>query len=634
GPEMTSVYRRLREGALDLLYVAPERFAMDDFLARLETNAPSFIAIDEAHCISEWGHDFRPDYLALSQLTKRFSSTPIAAFTATATPQVQQDIISRLSMRDPFVVRASFDRPNLFYQVLPKGRPERQILAFIRERPNESGIVYRTTRESVEQTAAYLQEHGVKTLPYHAGLENDVRQRHQEAFSHDRVQVIVATVAFGMGIDKSNVRFVVHGDLPKNIESYYQETGRAGRDGEPAHCLLLFGRGDIPKIRFFIDQINSVQERRLACEKLNRMADYAAFHSCRRVQLLAYFGEEFQKDACGVCDVCVDSFETIDATTEARMALSAMARSGQRFGAGHIVDILMGARNKRIKQHGHDLLKTHGVGRHKDRSFWRYLIDQLIAREYVLATDDLYPVLQLTPKGLSLMRDERRFAVVLKSEEETVRSVEAFEDYNQALFERLRVLRLRLADEQNVPPFVVFSDKSLHDMCRKFPRSQDELLQVSGVGERKLQLYGEAFLEEIRSFSAECPEQVSVPESQKDLDLYKAPEKVGAPSRTKGASREETALLAEQGMSFGKIASTRNLKEQTIAVHLEQLFIDRRLLDIDCQVPFEIRVRIEQAFEASGGFSLKPVVEKLEGAVSYEEARIVRGWLEGKKDEL
>ncbi len=275
--EMAEVYRELKEGLIDLLYVSPERFAMDDFIATLDSVPLCLFAIDEAHCISEWGHDFRPDYLSLAAIAERFTSVPVAAFTATATHRVQDDTIARLRMRSPFIVRASFNRPNLFYQVLAKQHPEDQVLAFVRERPGESGIVYRTTRANVEETAAYLMRAGIKALPYHAGLDAQTRTKHQDAFNRDEVRVMVATIAFGMGIDKSNTRFIIHADLPKNMEGYYQETGRAGRDGEPAHCLLLYGRGDIPKIRYFIDQMTDEQQRRAALDKLGAMADYACF---------------------------------------------------------------------------------------------------------------------------------------------------------------------------------------------------------------------------------------------------------------------------------------------------------------------------------------------------------------------
>ncbi len=302
--ERDTVIERLMAGALGLLYVSPERFAMTDFIALLKTVSLSFIAIDEVHCISEWGHDFRPDYLNLCEIVKQFPNTPIAAFTATATMMVQQDIVRKLRLRRPHMVRASFNRPNLYYQVLPKTDAENQILRFVQARPGQRGIVYRTKRMDVEDTAEILKANGIRALPYHAGMEDEVRTAHQDAFDRDNVDVIVATIAFGMGIDKPNIRYVLHGDLPKNIEGYYQETGRAGRDGHPAHCLLLFGYGDVPTIRYFINKIDDGPARSHASQCLNDIIRYGASRACRRRQLLAYFGETFTERRCGMCDVC------------------------------------------------------------------------------------------------------------------------------------------------------------------------------------------------------------------------------------------------------------------------------------------------------------------------------------------
>ena len=303
--EKTRVYRAFREDRLDLLYIAPERFAIPGFLDTLKGIPISLFAVDEAHCISEWGHDFRPDYLSLSGMTRTFTDVPVAAFTATATMKVQEDIINRLELRSPYKVRASFNRPNLIYQIHRKEKVEHQIIRYLEERPRDPGIIYRTTRESVVNLAETLVDQGFPALPYHAGMEADERERNQEAFNRDEATIIVATIAFGMGIDKSNVRFVIHADLPKNIESYYQETGRAGRDGEPADCLLFFGRGDIPKIRYFIDKVEDDTERAVALEKLNQMVGYASHHVCRRRQLLGYFQESYPEDNCGTCDVCL-----------------------------------------------------------------------------------------------------------------------------------------------------------------------------------------------------------------------------------------------------------------------------------------------------------------------------------------
>ena len=504
--EMAGVLGRLRSNDLDLLYIAPERLSMEQFVSHLSRAKLCLFAVDEAHCISEWGHDFRPDYLTLSTIKKKFPGVPVAAFTATATRQVQRDIIGRLGLKDPYTVRASFNRPNLFYQVLPKENPDQQILEFLRRRPQDPGIVYRTTRDSVETTAAFLRDRGIKALAYHAGLENAERQQNQDMFNRDEVQVIVATIAFGMGIDKSNVRFVVHGDLPKNVEGYYQETGRAGRDGEPAHCLLLFGRGDIPRMRYFIDRIESTRERSIAAQKLNHMADYATFTVCRRRQLLGYFSEEYGKNNCGACDVCTDSWEAVDVTTEAQMLMSAIARTRQRFGSGHIVDIVWGANTKKIREYGHDRLKTFGVGRHRDKKFWRSMIDSLIERECLMPSDDLHPKLHLSSRGVAVLQGDRSLSVMKPKEKPLNKAGGSAQQYDPVLFERLRTLRRELSRKENVPPYIIFSDKTLHEMCRLFPQTEEELLGVSGVGQTRYERYGRAFLREIKAFVQENEE--------------------------------------------------------------------------------------------------------------------------------
>ncbi len=418
--EMSAAYCRLKAGEVRLLYIAPERFAMPQFVETLRSISLSLFAIDEAHCISEWGHDFRPDYLALSGIPAAFPEVPVAAFTATATEKVQQDIIERIGLRSPHVVRASFNRPNLFYQVEPKSEVNQQLLEFLRNREAESGIVYRTTRDAVETTAAFLAGQGIKALPYHAGLSAEEREKNQEAFSRDEVQVIVATIAFGMGIDKSNVRFVVHADLPKHIEAYYQETGRAGRDGEPAHCLLFFSRGDIPKIRYFIDKIPDEKERAISLEKLNQTVRFASHNVCRRKHLLSFFGETYPKDNCEGCDICIGSATQVDITQDARILMSAVARTNERFGILHIVDIVLGADTKRIRELGHDAIKTYGAGKHKDKNHWRFIVDELLAQELMRQDGDRYPVLKLTPRGAGVLTGKEQVFGLKREESKAV----------------------------------------------------------------------------------------------------------------------------------------------------------------------------------------------------------------------
>lgn len=499
--ETASVFQDLRSNALDLLYIAPERFAMQNFLQTLKGVSISLFAIDEAHCISEWGHDFRPDYLSLSVIASTFPSVPVAAFTATATRKVQDDIIEKLGLRKPFTIRASFNRPNLIYRVESKSGLERQVLDVLGKYAGEPGIIYRTTRDSVSAMAEMLKRNGIKALPYHAGLSQEERRANQEAFNTDEISVIVATIAFGMGIDKSNVRFVIHADLPKNIEGYYQETGRSGRDGEPAECILYFGRGDIPKIKYFIDQIDDEIERRVASDKLNRVIRYASHNVCRRRQLLAYFGEEYPDDNCRTCDICTGSVQQVDITIDAQIIMSAMSRTDQRFGIMHIIDIVLGANTKRIRDLGHDSIKTYGAGRDRDRHHWHFIVDELLAQDLILQDGDRYPVLKLAEKGKKILFGKGTISA-LKREEPKKRKRAAKESglgpYDETLFEKLRTLRKKLADKQHVPPYIIFSDKTLHEMCRSFPETADAMAEISGVGDTKLERYGEDFLQLIR----------------------------------------------------------------------------------------------------------------------------------------
>ncbi|HOX05869.1 MAG TPA: DNA helicase RecQ [Planctomycetota bacterium] len=536
--EKGRVYGQLRSGRLELLYLAPERLNLGGFLESLAGMPISLFAVDEAHCVSEWGHDFRPDYLSLSAIKKAFPQVPLAAFTATATLQVQADVLGRLGLADPLVVRASFDRPNFFIEVRPKDSAEDQALDFIRERPGQAGIVYRTSRKSVEHTAFFLERHGVAVRPYHAGLPDDERKANQEAFRKDQVDVVVATIAFGMGIDKPNVRFVVHADLPRSIEGYYQEIGRAGRDGEPAHCLLFFGGGDVPKLRHFIDEIEDEKVRRAAARRLARMVEYAESRVCRRKSLLDYFGEKYWEPNChaaadpqagGGCDVCRAeasgvAVPQVDATVDAQKLLSAMARTDQRFGAKHVIDIVVGAKTERILELGHGQLKTYGVGREHSREHWRRVLDEMLARRVVVREGDEYPVLKMTALGAEVLRGKCPFTMdALPEPAEPAAARESargkgrkkaakkpavsppgpMRAENGPLFERLRALRLKLAEEQGVPPYVIFHNRALQEMAERRPTTLAEMAEINGVGEAKLDAYGKLFADEIEAFLGE-----------------------------------------------------------------------------------------------------------------------------------
>ncbi|MEW6668071.1 MAG: DNA helicase RecQ [Thermodesulfobacteriota bacterium] len=619
--ERIEVFRDLEAGRLDLLYVSPERFAMETFLNNLRRASLCLAAIDEAHCISEWGHDFRPDYLYLSEIVKHFPDLPVAAFTATATRRVQQNIVERLGLRSPHIVRASFDRPNLFYEVAPKADVDSQVLDFIKNRKGEPGIVYRTTRDDVDDMARLLQGHGLKALPYHAGLGDDTRKANQEAFNSDEVEVMVATIAFGMGIDKPNVRFVVHADLPKSMEAYYQETGRAGRDGEPAHCLLLFSRGDIPRMRHFIDQIGDEGERRRSMATLNEMVNYAATNqTCLRRRILAYFGEEYGKDNCGACDVCTGEMEAVDLTTDARMILSAMARTRERFGAGHIIDIVKGADTKKIRSFRHHALPTYGVGRSKDKRHWRQVIDDLLSLGIITQSQGDLPVLELTPKAQAVLKG-REGVQVLRRKEVLAPKAPA-RGYEQGLFEHLRTLRLRLAANKKVPPYVIFSDRSLREMAVHAPHSRSAFLLLHGVGETKWELYGEAFLEAIKSYLAAHPEAGYNPASGGRAE----PTSFHHKEKRKSCTVEETWALIQRGLAIQQIALKRGLTEQTVVAHIERLILEGRDIDIDRFVRPEVRRHVEELVKTRGRSLLSEIVENASIPVSFDEARLARAW--------
>jgi ATP-dependent DNA helicase RecQ len=515
--EAKARWRGLHRGQYRMLYVAPERLMLDTFLERALNWDIAQFAIDEAHCISEWGHDFRPEYRELKKLRKHLPDVPIMALTATATERVRADIIKELKLRDPRAYVASFNRPNLTYRVVPKTGPYEQLLAFIRSRPNDSGIIYCASRKSTESLARNLTEDGITAKPYHAGLTNAERTKHQDAFLRDDVRVITATIAFGMGINKPNVRFVVHYDLPKNIESYYQETGRAGRDGLPGECVLLFSPGDVAKQLHFIDE-KTEGEARIARAQLQQMVHYAETRECRRTVLLKYFGESYLSNAetvgdtpalqisCENCDNCLQPRETFDGTVHAQKFLSCVyrihARHGFGFGLGHVVDVLRGADTEAIRQRGHNKLSTYGIGGELKRPEWQAIGRELLRLDLIQCAPGKFATLSLTAAGLEVLR--KRTPIVLTKQIEIVerasrRRAGAIE-CDEVLFDRLRTLRRQLADERGVPAYIIFSDVSLREMARKYPTNSTEFRRIPGVGEQKLNDYAEPFLAEIRKY--------------------------------------------------------------------------------------------------------------------------------------
>lgn len=498
------ILQDLKKGRIDLLYIAPERLTAPAFLEQLDQVSIALFAIDEAHCISQWGPDFRPEYKQLQILRERYPQTPVIALTATADRPTQQDIRDCLRLHNADFHCDSFNRPNIHYSVLEKNKPLQQVLNFLAERPQQSGIIYCLSRKNVDELAAQLQEQGLSAAAYHAGHSTEKRERVQLAFQKEDVQIIVATVAFGMGIDKSNVRFVVHFDLPKNIESYYQETGRAGRDSLPAQVLLLYRLGDIALVRGLIEKNQNELQRRIETHKLNAMVAFAEALTCRRQVLLNYFGETLS-EACGNCDICQNPPETYDATEDARKALSCVYRSGQRFGVAHVIDILRGAEKENIKQRRHQLLSTYAIGAHLSNDAWHSVFRQLIHQGYLEQDIANYSVLKLTEKSRPLLRNEISLTLAKPrfkpptAKKTPKRKVLDF-TYDGSLFERLRKLRKNMADSIGVPPYIIFTDVSLAQMAAELPRNEKDFLSISGVGASKLKNYGEQFLNEINEF--------------------------------------------------------------------------------------------------------------------------------------
>ena len=616
--EQREIAERLRRQEIKALYLAPERLVQPRMLAFLQRLPIALFAIDEAHCVSQWGHDFRPEYLQLGQLAELFPDVPRIALTATADKRTREEIVQRLKLENAERFLSSFDRPNIFYRIVPKDQPRKQLLAFLAERKGDAGIVYCMSRKKVDELAAFLSEQGFPALPYHAGLPSDLRAYHQKRFLNEEGLIMVATIAFGMGIDKPNVRFVAHLDLPKSLEAYYQETGRAGRDGLPSEVWMAYGLQDVLFLRQMLQNSEGdEQHKRVERHKLDAMLALCEESRCRRQALLAYFDEDMPQP-CGHCDNCVDGVETWDATEPARLALSAIYRSGQRYGVGHLVDLLLGRENDKIRTLGHQHLAVFGKGKELAEADWRTLFRQLVARGLADVDIDGFGGLRLTDSCRPLLRGE--VSLELRRDLKPQRAQRSSGGPSQAsqlvrgderpLWEALRTLRRKLAEEHSVPPYVIFPDATLLEMLRSQPQSLSDMARVSGVGARKLERYGQAFLD-VLTDSAEAP---STPPVVTDL-------------------RHELVSLARSGMTPTQIARQLDCSEKNVYSLLAEA-IGRQQLSLEqaIDLPEELFGEIQDAF-LDGDGELPPVAavaELFDGRVPLGVLHCVRAALESE----
>ncbi|PQJ64960.1 ATP-dependent DNA helicase RecQ [Photobacterium angustum] len=508
--EILAVFDAMKDATVKLVYVSPERVLTYDFIDRLRDVPLAMVAVDEAHCISQWGHDFRPEYAALGRLKQSFENLPIMALTATADETTRHDIVSRLGLQTPHEYLGSFDRPNIRYTLWEKHKPLTQIIRYVEGMRGQCGIIYCNSRKKVEQISEKLRDKGIRAEAYHAGLDHIERANVQEAFQRDDIHIVVATVAFGMGINKPNVRYVVHFDIPRNIESYYQETGRAGRDGLPAEAVMFYDPSDLAWLRRCLDEKEEGQQKDVERHKLHAMGAFAEAQTCRRQVLLHYFGEH-RDEACGNCDVCLDPPQRFNAVEVAQKALSCVYRVNQSFGITYIVEVLRGMQNQRIREHGHDKLSTYGIGREYSHEYWVSVLRQLIHLGYLTQNISRNSVLQLTEKARPLLRAEIGLELAVPRLDNIARNMKvnklANRQYDKKLFAKLRKLRKAIADEEDLPPYVVFNDASLMEMAERLPTSNGDFLAVNGVGQRKLEKYGEVFLGLIRDHLLAIEEQ-------------------------------------------------------------------------------------------------------------------------------
>lgn len=625
--EQVEVFQAVRGGHLKLLYVAPERLLQsgDQFLDFLHQIDVSLFAIDEAHCISSWGHDFRPEYLRLATLKREFPQIPVVALTATADKLVRKDIFDRLNIPEAELFISSFNRPNIFYTVEPKRKSYDQLLDFLEKRKDESGIIYCLSRSSVDSFAADLRDQGFSALSYHAGLDKKTRDKHQESFLKDETKIVVATIAFGMGIDKSNVRFVVHMDLPKNVESYYQETGRAGRDGLASDALLFFSWGDVIKLKGFAEVEGNAGQSAIMLKKLDLMGKFGDLRTCRRKFLLNYFSEEL-KENCGNCDNCTTQVEQFDGTIIAQKALSAVYRTNQRFGLSYLVDFLRGSQSEKIRDE-HKNLKTYGVGSDVSKDNWFAYFKDLIGQGFLAQTEGQFPVLLLTETSMDVLAGKTPVQLIkarIREEKTKLLVPQVSYPHIPELFDLLRQIRTGFARDENVPPYVVFSDATLVEMATYLPQTESEMRNISGVGDLKFDKYGPDFMNEIRNY---CSRHNLA--SRSELKSPKRERKQRTKRDVHGKDTYRTSLdLFLNGKTVQEIALERHLAVGTIESHLAR-FVATGELSLEQFVPLNKVEPIRSAIVKFGdGSALSPIKEFLGEEYTYGEIKAVMASLQ------
>ena len=631
--EIAQIQKNISDGKVKILYLAPERLALNHFQEFLQTLKIDLIAIDEAHCISQWGHDFRPDYRNLKFFRKQFPQVPIIALTATATPKVQEDIVEQLSLNNPKICVSSFDRENLSFMITRKRKAFDKLIRVLEKHKNESVIIYCFSRKDTERIAADLKIEGFNALPYHAGLNSETRKRNQELFIKDEAQIIVATIAFGMGIDKPDVRLIVHYTFPKTLEGYYQEVGRAGRDGLPSECVLFYSYGDRMKHEFFINQMGDVNERNGASKKLDQIIEYCEQAECRRKFVLNYFGEEYvfpddennnkNKIGCGACDICLQPRVKFDATEITQKILSGVIKTGNRFGKKYVVDILRGKSTEQIIHNQHETISVFGIVDNFTDEEMKNIIRSLLTLNFLQVTEGKYPTLSITSKGIKFLK-EKELLELSKSQEDSLDFYENVPrreiEYDQNLFEKLRELRKQIADKNDMPPWAIFGDTSLQEMAHYFPNDKNNFSRIEGVGSRKLESFADAFLEVINNYAKENDVSSSeVPDRNKRrINKIKRLVKTG---RSRYAKTKEMVL---KKIPLAEIAKEEGFREGTIMKHIEKLLEAGEDISLDyLKPPQEEFAEIKTAFKKCGNEKLKPIFEFLGEKYSYDQIRLV-----------